>query len=72
MVDLDRLSQKPDEKATQFINRFKRARTKCNIVLLEMEFVKLAQNGLEFKLRKKFDAIEFRDLMELVTKVSRY
>ena len=50
MTDLARLCQGPDEKATQFINRFKRARTKCKIVLPEPKFVKLAQNGLEFRL----------------------
>ena len=32
----------------------------------------LAQNGLEFRLRKKFDSTEFRDLVELTYKVSRY
>ena len=41
-------------------------------MLPEPEFVKLAQNGLEFRLRKKFDAIEFRDLVELTAQVSRY
>ena len=56
---------KPDEKAIWFINRFKRARTKCKIVLPEPEFVKLAQNGLEFRLQNKFDAINFRDLVKL-------
>ena len=69
MADLAKLCQKPDEKATQFINRFKRARTKCKIILPEPEFVKLAQNGLKFRLRKKFDAIEFRDLVELTARV---
>ena len=65
MAGLARLSQKLDEKATQFTYTFNRARAKCKVVLLEPEFVKLAQNGLEFRLRKKFDAIEFRDLVEL-------
>ena len=59
IADLAKLSQKPDEKVTQFINRFKMARTECKVVLLEPEFVKLAQNGLEFRRQKKFDAIEF-------------
>ena len=38
----------------------------------EPEFVRLAQNGLEFRLQKKFDSTEFRDLVELTYKVSRY
>ena len=72
IADLARLSQRPEEKATQFIARFKRARNKCRVILPESEFVRLAQNGLEFRLRKKFDSTEFRDLMELTYKVSRY
>ena len=59
MVDLARLSQNLDEKATQFITRFKRARNKCRVMLPEPEFVRLTQNGLEFRLRKKFDLTEF-------------
>ena len=50
MADLARLSQRPEEKATQFIARFKRARNKCRVILPEPEFVRLAQNGLEFRL----------------------
>ena len=72
MADLARLSQRLEEKATQFIARFKRARNKCRVILPESEFVRLAQNGLEFRLRKKFDSTEFRDLVELTYKVSRY
>ena len=34
--------------------------------------MRLTQNGLEFRLRKKFDSTEFRDLVELTYKVSRY
>ena len=72
MADLARLLQRHDEKATQFINRFKRVRIKCKIELPEPKFVKLAQNGIEFRLRKKFDAIEFKDLVELTGRVSMY
>ena len=72
MADLARLSQRSDEKAAQFIARFKKARNKCKIVQPEPEFVRLAQNGLEFKFRKKFDSTEFRDLVDLTYKVSRY
>ena len=31
----------------------------------------MAQNGLEFRLQKKFDAIEFRDLGKLTAQVFR-
>ena len=54
------------------MNRFKRATTKYKVVLPEIENFKFAQNGLKFRLRKKFDAIEFRDLVELIARVSRY
>ena len=63
MTDLARLSQRSSEKASNFIATFKRAKHKCRVNLPETEFVKLALNGLEFRLRKKFDATEFRDLV---------
>ena len=43
VVDLARLNKKPNEKETQFINRFKRVRTKCKLVIPKTQFVKLAQ-----------------------------
>ena len=72
MADLARLSQRPDEKATQLIARFKRARNKCRVILPAPKFVRLAQSGLEFRFRKKFASTELRDLVELTYKVSRY
>ena len=42
MIDLARLSQRLDEKAVQFIARFKRARNKCRVILPEPEFMRLA------------------------------
>ncbi|KAH7834295.1 hypothetical protein Vadar_014649 [Vaccinium darrowii] len=72
MADLARLKQKPDEKAAQFIARFKRARNKCKLQLPEVEFVRIAQDGLSRELRKKFDCTEFKDLVDLTYKASRY
>ena len=72
MTDLARLSQRPSEKVSNFIARFKRAKHKYRVNLLETEFVKHALNGLEFRLRKKFDATEFRDLVDLTYRVTRY
>jgi hypothetical protein len=72
MADLARLRQKPDEKVADFISRFKRARTKCKLQLPEAEFVRLAQDGLERELRKRFDSTEFRDFADLTYKVTRY
>ncbi|KAH7839724.1 hypothetical protein Vadar_007900 [Vaccinium darrowii] len=72
MADLARLKQKPDEKAAHFIARFKKARNKCKLQLPEVEFVRIAQDGLSRELRKKFDSTEFRDLVDLTYKASRY
>ncbi|KAI8529793.1 hypothetical protein RHMOL_Rhmol11G0001200 [Rhododendron molle] len=42
MADLARLRQKPDEKVSDFISRFKRARTKCKLQLPEAEFYEVS------------------------------
>ncbi|KAJ4967976.1 hypothetical protein NE237_014677 [Protea cynaroides] len=52
ITDLSRMYQIAGEKVEDFIARFKRARHRCPLVLPEPDFVKLAQNGLEFELRK--------------------
>ncbi|GKU97768.1 hypothetical protein SLEP1_g10860 [Rubroshorea leprosula] len=44
----------------------------CVYGRLVEEFVKLAQNGLDIELRKKFEGMEFRDFYELSYKVARY
>ena len=57
MADLARLCQKPDEKATQFINRFKWARTKCKIILPEPEFVEF-RDSMELTARvSRYEAL---------------
>ncbi|GKV34835.1 hypothetical protein SLEP1_g43177 [Rubroshorea leprosula] len=65
MADLSRLVQRPGETSEAFLARFRKARLKCRVALLEQEFVKLAQNGLDIELRKKFEGMEFRDFFEL-------
>ncbi|GKV34366.1 hypothetical protein SLEP1_g42743 [Rubroshorea leprosula] len=72
MADLSRLGQKPGESSEAFLARFRRARLKYRVALPEQEFVKLAQNGLDIELRKKFERMEFRDFYELSYKVARY
>lgn len=47
MADLACLKQRPDEKVTQFIAKFKKAKTKCKLQLREAKFVRLAQDGLK-------------------------
>ena len=61
MADLAQLKQKPDESAEQFIMRFKRIRTRCHTMLPKAEYVKIAIDGLNFELRKKFEGITFID-----------
>ena len=72
MADLTRLKQKPDESAEQFIMRFKRIITRCHTTLPEAEYVKIAIDGLNFELRKKFEGITFLDLFELSERASRF
>ncbi|GKV53168.1 hypothetical protein SLEP1_g59706 [Rubroshorea leprosula] len=72
MADLSRLTQRPGESSENYLMRFRKARMKCHVALLEQEFVKLAQNGLDIELRKKFEGMEFRDFFELSYKVARY
>ncbi|GKV50531.1 hypothetical protein SLEP1_g57234 [Rubroshorea leprosula] len=71
MADLSRLVQRPGETSEAFLARFRKARLKCRVTLPEQEFVKLAQNGLDIELRKKFEGMEFRDFFELSYKVAR-
>ncbi|GKV12203.1 hypothetical protein SLEP1_g23382 [Rubroshorea leprosula] len=72
MDDLSRLTQRPGESSENYLMRFRKARMKCHVALPEQEFVKLAQNGLDIELRKKFEGMEFRDFFELSYKVARY
>lgn len=55
-----------------FISIFKKRRNRCKIHLLEMEYVKMAQRGLDIELRKKFQGMKFKDFNELVAKVTKY
>ena len=47
-------------------------RNRCEIHLLETEYVKIAQRELDIELRKKFQGMEFKDFYELVAKVTKY
>lgn len=55
-----------------FVDRFKKMKNRCKVFLPETEFVKMAQKGLDFELRKKFQGMEFRDFFELAAKVAEY
>lgn len=68
MADLARLKQQPGESAEKFVARFRMAKSKCFV----REFVKLAQNGLNFELRKRLQDREFTDLFQLVSCAAKY
>ena len=72
IAGLSRVTQRNWETDDLFISLFKKMRTICKIHLLEIEYVKMAQRGLDIKLRKKFQGMEFRDFYELATKVIEY
>jgi hypothetical protein len=72
MADLARLKQKPDESVEQFIMRFKKIRTRCLTTLPKAEYIKIAIDGLNFELRKKFEGITFIDLFELSERAFRF
>ncbi|XP_073041953.1 uncharacterized protein [Primulina eburnea] len=68
IAELSRVVQKPGESANDFICEFKKVRSRCRVFLPESEYVKMAQRGLDFELRKKFQGMEFRDFYELAAK----
>ncbi|XP_075491134.1 uncharacterized protein LOC142529477 [Primulina tabacum] len=72
IADLSRVIQKKGESVEYFIDRFKKMKNRCKVFLPETKFVKMAQKGLYFELRKKFQEMEFRDFFELAAKVAEY
>ncbi|CAL9020684.1 unnamed protein product [Prunus brigantina] len=72
VAELARMSQAADESPRDYLQRFKTCRKWCRTNLPEREFVKMAEEGLEFEYRKKFQGIDFRDMHDLINKVDRY
>ena len=54
IAELSRVTQRNRETIDLFISWFKKMRNRCKIHLLETEYVKMAQRGLDIELRKKF------------------
>ena len=52
--------------------RFKRIRIRCVTTLPEVGYVKIAIDGLNFELRKKFEGTTFIDLFELSERAFRF
>ena len=72
IAELSRVAQRNRETVDFFISQFKKMGNRCKIHLLETEYVKMAQKGLDIELRKKFQGVEFRDFHELAAKVIEY
>ena len=72
MVDLSKFKQRQGESAEQYIDRFKKAKNRCHVYMPKIEKIRLAQNGLDFELRKKFEGMMFRDLFELSSRATSY
>ncbi|GAV77281.1 hypothetical protein CFOL_v3_20752 [Cephalotus follicularis] len=72
MSDLAYMKHKPRESAEKFLMRFKRTKVKCQTLLLEIEFLKLAKIGLDIELKKMFKGMLFNDLFKLSERATRY
>ena len=60
------------ETAEYYISHFKKARNMCRLAQLEMEYMRITQNGLGFEHQKNLKGIKFSDLLELATHETRY
>ncbi|KAM1067760.1 hypothetical protein ACFX2B_022777 [Malus domestica] len=69
---LARMAQAFDELPMDYLTRFKSARNWCRVPLLEVEFVRLALNGLDVEYKKKFLGANFWDMYELAQHVEQY
>ncbi|KAM1047423.1 hypothetical protein ACFX2C_026781 [Malus domestica] len=68
---LARMAQASDESPMDYLTRFKSARNWCRVPLPEVEFVRLALNGLDVEYKKKFLGANFRDMYELAQHVEQ-
>ena len=71
-MDLAKIKQIPNESIEKYITRFKKVRNQCNFLIPESEIIKFAQDGLDFKFKKHFNGIEFRDLFDMTSKSIGY
>ncbi|KAM2227910.1 hypothetical protein ACFXTI_014670 [Malus domestica] len=69
---LARMAQASDESPMDYLTKFKSARNWCRVPLPEVEFVRLALNGLDVEHKKKFLGANFRDMYELAQQVEQY
>ncbi|KAM1912325.1 hypothetical protein ACFX14_000405 [Malus domestica] len=67
-----RMAQASDESPMDYLTKFKSARNWCRVPLPEVEFVRLALNGLDVEYKKKFLGANFQDMYELAQHVEQY
>ena len=67
IAEISRVTQRGGEPIDSFIAHFKRMGNICEIHLPNIEYVKMAQKGLDIELWKKFQGMEFKDFYELAT-----
>ncbi|KAI5316407.1 hypothetical protein L3X38_036114 [Prunus dulcis] len=72
MADLAKMRQGSNEPVQEYLEKLREERARFKVNMLEHEFVKLAQGGLFFDLRKKFESIEFHDIYDILLRVDRY
>ena len=59
IVELMSLSQLPNELVTEFLERFKRVRSRCNVQLLESEYAMATVNNMHPQLKERLIAIKY-------------
>ncbi|KAM1894845.1 hypothetical protein ACFX13_043700 [Malus domestica] len=69
---LARMAKASDESPMDYLTRFKSARNWCRVPLPEVEFIRLALNGLDIEYKKKFLGANFQDMYELAQHVEQY
>ncbi|KAM2893540.1 hypothetical protein FF1_008885 [Malus domestica] len=69
---LARMDQASNKSPMDYLTRFKSARNWCRVPLPEVEFVRLALNGMDIECKKKFLGANFRDMYELAQHVEQY
>ncbi|XP_068319682.1 uncharacterized protein [Pyrus communis] len=69
---LARMAQASDESPMEYLTRFKSARNWCRVPLPEVEFVRIALNGLDVEYKKKFLGANIRDMYELAQHVKQH
>ena len=69
---LPRMAQASDESPMKYFTRFKSAINWCRVPLPEVEFVRIALNGLDVEYKKKFLWVNFQDMYERAHHVEQY